>query len=130
MRRSLGTVLVTSALFVMISTGCSRRKESVAPVPVATVAPPPTPPVHEHAALGRIGDAHEGSTLAVAKLGSRTLAYVADEDDGSIRAVDLATHEELSVTSLAGHPSHARRSCSRGVSAAALRSDGSGSIRA
>jgi DNA-binding beta-propeller fold protein YncE len=71
---------------------------------LAAVTPAPIVP-REHVALGRLGDAHEGSTIAVAKLGARTVAYVADDDDSSVRAIDLATHEELSVTRLVGRPS-------------------------
>jgi DNA-binding beta-propeller fold protein YncE len=66
---------------------------------------PPPKVVREHAPLGRVGDAREGSTIVLAKLGTRTLAYVADEDDSSLRAIDIATREELSMTPLAGRPS-------------------------
>jgi len=52
-----------------------------------------------------VAEAHEGSTIALAKLGARTVAYVADEDDSSVRAIDLASKEELSVTQLVGRPS-------------------------
>jgi hypothetical protein len=46
---------------------------------LAAVTPAPIVP-REHVALG-LGDAHEGSTIAVAKLGARTVTYVADDDD-------------------------------------------------
>jgi DNA-binding beta-propeller fold protein YncE len=83
--------------------GCARSKETPAP-PIPT--PTPTAPVvHEHAALGRLADAREGSTIAVAKLGDRTLVYVVDEDDSSVRTVDLETQKEISVTPLVGRPS-------------------------
>lgn len=91
-------------LSLVISTGCSAPKDPPPP-PLPALAPAPAPVVHEHVALGRIAETHEGSTIALARLGGRTLAYVADEDDSSVRAIDVATHEELSVTPLAGRPS-------------------------
>jgi mono/diheme cytochrome c family protein len=114
MRRQLLVAAAVCGLFLVISTGCSRQKAPPAPAP-----PPidvmPTPVVHEHVPLGRLADAREGSTIALAKLGARTVAYVADEDDSSIRAVDLTTEnegsarsagevKELSVTPLVGRP--------------------------
>ena len=93
-------------LSLVISMGCSAPKDPPPP-PLAVPFPAPAPPpvVHEHVSLGRFANTHEGSTIALATLGARTLAYVADEDDSSVRAIDVATHEELSVTPLAGRPS-------------------------
>lgn len=53
----------------------------------------------------RLDDAREGATVALARLGDRTVAYVADEDDALVHTVDLATGRELSTTPLAGAPS-------------------------
>lgn len=97
------TAIGAACVFFMISMGCSRSKPPP-PAPPPS-APPPAPVPREHAALERIGEAREGSTVALARLGGRTLAYVADEDDSSIRVVDLETQKELSTTSLVGRPS-------------------------
>ena len=104
MRRKLWIVAGASGLSFVISTGCSRPKPPPAPPPEPTLAPV-APIVHEHVPLGRVAETREGSTIALAKLGARTLAYVADEDDASLRAIDLTTREELSVTPLVGRPS-------------------------
>lgn len=52
-----------------------------------------------------LGPMREGSAVALAKLGERTIAYVADEDDGNVHTVDVATGEELGTTPLSGSPS-------------------------
>ena len=46
-----------------------------------------------------------GSTVALARLGKRTVAYVLDEDDGDLHTVDVDTKAELSTTPLSGTPS-------------------------
>jgi cytochrome c peroxidase len=53
----------------------------------------------------RADDARQGSPVALATLGDRTLAYVADEDDNVLHTVDLSTGRELGSTALAGTPS-------------------------
>ncbi len=47
----------------------------------------------------------QGSTVALAQLGKRSIAYVADADDSSVHTVDVSTGEEIATTSLAGSPS-------------------------
>jgi mono/diheme cytochrome c family protein len=49
-------------------------------------------------------DQREGSQVALARLGDRTIAYVADEDDGVLHTVDVSTGKELTTTALAGQP--------------------------
>lgn len=46
----------------------------------------------------------EGNGVALAKLGDRTVAYVADEDDNVLHTVDVASGKELTTTQLAGAP--------------------------
>src|SRR5258708_4055912 len=46
-----------------------------------------------------------GSTVALARLGARRLALVADADAGLLRILDTKTEEELPVTPLDGAPS-------------------------
>lgn len=48
---------------------------------------------------------HQGSTVAIAQHGKRSIAYVADADDGTVHTVDVATGEEIATTSVAGSPS-------------------------
>jgi mono/diheme cytochrome c family protein len=55
--------------------------------------------------LGGDRPSSDGSTVALARFGARTVALVADEDDAVLHAVDIATSEELSTTVLAGVPS-------------------------
>src|SRR5688500_4572153 len=45
-----------------------------------------------------------GSTLALAVVGSRRLAFAADEDDARVHAFDLDRRVELAVTPLRGTP--------------------------
>jgi YVTN family beta-propeller protein len=48
---------------------------------------------------------HQSSTVAVVQDGKKSIAYVADADDGSVHTVDVATGEEIATTSVAGSPS-------------------------
>ncbi|HEY3818783.1 MAG TPA: c-type cytochrome [Polyangiaceae bacterium] len=45
-----------------------------------------------------------GSTVALAKLGDKTFAYIADEDDSAVHVVDVDTQKDVSKTPLAGKP--------------------------
>jgi DNA-binding beta-propeller fold protein YncE len=45
-----------------------------------------------------------GSTVALAKLGDKTLAYIADEDDSAVHVVDVDTQKDISKTPVAGKP--------------------------
>ena len=90
---------------LVISTGCSKKSEPTIAPPTAVAQSAPAAMTREHAPLARVGEAREGSTIVLAKLGARTLAYVADDDDVSVRAIDIATHEELGITPTAGRPS-------------------------
>lgn len=49
---------------------------------------------------------HQSSTVAIVQDGKRSLAYVADADDGSVHTVDVATGKEVATTNVAGSPSH------------------------
>jgi mono/diheme cytochrome c family protein/cytochrome c553 len=62
----------------------------------APAAPPPV--VHPFAA------AHEGSTVVLAELDGRTVAYVADEDDAVVRVIDVDDGRELSSARVGGVP--------------------------
>lgn len=65
--------------------------------PAAAHAAPP-PVVHPFAS------AREGSTVALAELDGRTVAYVADEDDALVRVIDVDDGRELSSARVGGVP--------------------------
>ena len=46
-----------------------------------------------------------GSTVALARAGEHLIAYVADEDEGALRTVDVDAQRELSRVALGGRPS-------------------------
>src|SRR5262249_36975262 len=70
--------------------------------PPAQTAPPASPkrPTVPLTSSG----AREGATVVLAKLTERSLAFVADEDDQSIRTIDLAASQEIATTRLEGKP--------------------------
>lgn len=45
-----------------------------------------------------------GSTVALARLGGKTFAYIADEDDQAVHVVDVDAQKDVSKTGLAGKP--------------------------
>ena len=51
-----------------------------------------------------LGLTRTGSTVALAKLGDKTLAYIADEDDSAVHVVDVDTQKDISKTPVAGKP--------------------------
>ena len=51
-----------------------------------------------------LGLTRSGSTVALAKLGDKTLAYIADEDDSAVHVVDVDTQKDISKTPVAGKP--------------------------
>src|SRR5690349_12755538 len=53
----------------------------------------------------RLGDVRQGSAVALVQAGSRTLAYVADEDDGLLHTIDVDAGAERATTPLPGSPS-------------------------
>ena len=52
-----------------------------------------------------LGQTRVGSTVALAKFGTRSVALVADEDARAIEMIDLETQKEISTTPLDGSPS-------------------------
>jgi Cytochrome c len=52
-----------------------------------------------------VGPTRAGSTVALAKLGDKTLAYIADEDDAAVHVVDVDTKQDIARTPLSGKPS-------------------------
>jgi mono/diheme cytochrome c family protein len=101
--RSLSAVIAVSTL-AAAAAACG----GAAPAPVAPVAKAPP------AGCGRVLDAsrspvplgltRQGSTVALAKLGGQTLAYIADEDDSAVHVVDVDTQKDIAKTTLPGKP--------------------------
>jgi hypothetical protein len=101
-------------LMAALAMGCSIPRERVEPERIV---------VHRAAALRETarprcsapsgldvvpaGDAHSGSTVVMARVHGRLLAYVADEDDSAIRVLDVeggASPRELGSVEMPGHP--------------------------
>ena len=53
-----------------------------------------------------LGGNRTSSTVALATAGTRTIAYIADEDGHAVQTVDVDSHAELASTPLDGAPSH------------------------
>jgi cytochrome c peroxidase len=51
-----------------------------------------------------ISEGHAGSAVALAWVGTKRIAFVADEDDGDVHAIDAEKHVELSATDVGGAP--------------------------
>jgi mono/diheme cytochrome c family protein len=54
--------------------------------------------------LGRIGEGRTGSAVVLATWAGRRVAFVGDEDERAVRAVDLDARKELGVTRLPSRP--------------------------
>jgi len=67
--------------------------------------PPPACARRGPARVAPLDATGAGSTIAVARFGDRTLAYVADEDDHDVHTVDVDSRRELATTPIAGTPS-------------------------
>ncbi|WP_437967350.1 cytochrome C peroxidase [Sorangium sp. So ce260] len=78
------------------------------PTPPITAAAPATPPSCARRAAGPapapLDPTHAGSGVALADVGGRTLAFVADEDDRALHTVDIDARTALARTPLAGRP--------------------------
>ncbi len=55
----------------------------------------------------RADEARQGNAVALARLGQRTLAYVADEDSQALHTIDVMAGREVATTSLGGAPAQA-----------------------
>jgi Di-haem oxidoreductase, putative peroxidase len=92
---------------IVIATGlaaCGGSKPA-AVAPVAHAGPASCGRVLDAAHAPKpIGLPRTGSTVALARLGDKTLAYIADEDDLSIHVVDVDAGKDVSTTPLPGKP--------------------------
>lgn len=55
--------------------------------------------------LRPLGETHQGSTVALATLGTQNLAFVADEDGKAVAAIDIDAKKEIGRTPVGGTPS-------------------------
>jgi hypothetical protein len=98
------------ATLVISSFGCPRKREApLAPLEIASSPSAQTdskerPPAAIQVPLVHRGSSRDGAPIALAKHGVRLVAYIADEDDTAIRAVDLESDEEYARTPLSGRP--------------------------
>lgn len=89
-----------------LAPACGGSAPAPAQVPVASSATgSPACSATSASPLRPLGDARTGSALALAELSGRTIAFVADEDERAVVAVDVDRRARLSVTPLAGAPS-------------------------
>jgi mono/diheme cytochrome c family protein len=98
----LGAVLVV---------GCSRQEREAA---ILGAAAAPTAPITERrstdcwAPIGLdvvpVSDGRSGSTVVLARVHGRLLAYVADEDASAVRVLDVETPAELGSVAMPGRP--------------------------
>jgi hypothetical protein len=101
MARAAGVGLFAILAVLPVIAACSRPKPPPDAVP-APVAAPIVPKVF--VPIQPASDGHDGSTVVVAMAHGRTVAYVADEDDSAVRAIDLTAKTEVSRTPLEGRP--------------------------
>jgi DNA-binding beta-propeller fold protein YncE len=99
----LASSIVFGSILLSALAGCSRKQPPPPPPPIA--APPPPPAPKAHTPLARPSEeARDGSAIVLAKVGAKTVAYVADEADSAVRTVDLESNEVIARTSLDGRP--------------------------
>jgi hypothetical protein len=93
-------------LGVVFVVGCSGRTVPRTDAPVAKVAE--SHAVSCRAPLGLdvvpVGDARSGSTVVMARVHGRLLAYAADEDASVVRVLDVEAPAELVSIPMPGHP--------------------------
>ncbi|WP_437306382.1 cytochrome C peroxidase [Sorangium sp. So ce388] len=101
----------TALAFLLLACASTPRDPAPAPAPPpsapAAAELPPAPPCARRGAgpaPAPLDPTHAGSGVALADLAGRTLAFVADEDDGAIHTVDLDARAAIARTPLAGRP--------------------------
>lgn len=98
----LGAGFVTVGLLAGCGGGHGERGAASPSGPAATAAAGGSCKVHSVAEP--LGQPRAGSSVALAKLGDKNVALVADEDGRAIQIVDLATNKEIGSTALDGAP--------------------------
>src|SRR5277367_2190653 len=91
----------------LLLTLCACNRERIEPVraaqhaPLRVVAPVAWLPLQPADAAG----AASAGEVALARLGPRTLAFVADADDGAVVTFDVEAHRPLTSTPIGARPS-------------------------
>jgi mono/diheme cytochrome c family protein len=109
------TLLATTTLLSASIAGCARGS---APPPSNAARPALSPAPRQPSPLAcargaaspafvPLGEsARQSSTVALARFGDRTVAFIADEDARALTLVDVDSKSELASTPLGGSPSH------------------------
>jgi DNA-binding beta-propeller fold protein YncE/mono/diheme cytochrome c family protein len=96
-------------LVVLAAAGCAGTRggseHGPAKAPVASADGRTASCVAQRSVARPLGGTHMGSSVALADIGGKTIAYVADEDGRSIEAVDVDAGKVLATTPLDGAPS-------------------------
>jgi len=85
------------ASLLLVFAGCGSQ-----PIAPSSSAPPP-PPVVPKPKVERVL-AHDGSAVALARVGGRLLAYIADEDEEALLVVDVDRESVISRFEVGGTP--------------------------
>ena len=79
-------------------------QHEVEPPTAAARREPPPAPLSPPVPLRRVSDVREGGSLVLARLGTRNVALVADEESSSVHLVDLDRKEGLGALGFRGRP--------------------------
>ncbi|MDI1432296.1 cytochrome C peroxidase [Polyangium sorediatum] len=105
MRKSVAVIGLVAAATAGLAAGCGSTGRGGAEAKAPNVGERSCGRVHPGVGAKPLAGARQGGVVALAKAGNKTIAYVADEDDGTIHTVDVATGNELGTTQLGGTPS-------------------------
>ncbi|MDI3290328.1 c-type cytochrome [Polyangium sp. 15x6] len=105
MRKSVAVIGLVAAATAGLAAGCGSTGRGGAEAKAPGVGERSCGRVHPGVGAKPLAGARQGGVVALAKAGDKTIAYVADEDDGNIHTVDVATGKELGTTQLGGTPS-------------------------
>lgn len=97
---TLGCAAVTAACAHQIPDARTGPPARRAPHVLGSGGSPSTPPP----AIRPYAAARDGSAIVLAELEGRTVAYVADEDDGLVRVIDVDDDREISSARVGGAP--------------------------
>ncbi len=96
--------VVTAAAVAAFAAACGGAKQGEPSTPAASNGAVPPPGCGASAAVVPIGQPAGSSTIALARVSGRRVAFVADEDAKAILTVDLDTREQLATTPLGARP--------------------------
>ena len=105
MRKSVAVIGLVAAATAGLAAGCGSTGRGGAEAKAPGAGERSCARVHPGVGAKPLAGERQGGVVALAKAGNKTIAYVADEDDGNIHTVDVATGNELGTTNLGGTPS-------------------------